>query len=687
MADSYTDRSEQFISSPAKILLHSGETSADIRSSETEEPKSPVPGDTPASPVRVSTTTWQVKKTADITSSKHVTEVTHHPRSVSTAEIQINEKKHSVDRTENKHTVETETKHINGSMNKKESVDGVEKRHGLDSAENDSCFVARVESVLEEKSVNVSLSTSENSFEEFSISKAADTALDVAGIPISDENKVYSKTNISGQGVFSPSFGVKDSTQVKPVSDDVGRRKDNNETSIQRITYTPGLSIRDFTLQEIKDKKHKSSESKQAVKSDAEAEASFDIGRSLSSLQASSMSWTTANQTEDDMLLSEQDLVQPPMVGELLHMFVCKGDNIEKKFPLPMSPEGELDSPEFYPSQQDKHLEMIDQLSVDDVLGMLDEAAGGVDDVSNEVISLNEAHPVKTEDKALSSLQGTDISVKKNSAVQVSTEFLDRTISLVTSITTEQNVEERSQMEIKTEMTSLTEQTVRLGQSSDSQDEVGRTINLKEVSRHRDISKSEVSTSQTNVVVVVKSEPIEIERKFNITADTEQKLINIGATLLKTKSFTDVYYDNLDYTLTLADCWLRKRKDEWQLKDSVVGNQANSSDITMQCVELTKESDIINTLLQKLKLGVPVTPSSVLDVIKAGELTEFATITTTRKTYKLPNCSIDLDLADNGFMVGEIDVMTTTDKIPSALRTMEDIAQQLGISLLQMPQC
>ena len=735
MGDKYTDRSEHFVSSPAKVLLHSDKTASQTNSSEAEGRESQVSenvssGDSPSSPVKVASATWQVKKTTAITSSTHITEVTHQPRSVSTAQIHIKDSNHSVDRTENKHTVVTETKHVEDGVQKKDDSKVVQS---TPTVKNDSPFVNRDESVME-KNGSVSTSTSENSFEDISISEAKDTALDVSGTPISDENKVYSRSITSEQSVFSSPFEVVDSTQVIPVCDDAARKKDNDETSIQRITYTPGLSIRDFTLEEIKDKKQKSPEMKQMVRSEAEAEVSFDIGRSLSSLQASSMSWTT-NQTDDD-LLSEQDLVQPLMVGELVHMSVCKVDDDAERFPLPLSPEGELYIPDVCSGLVDSVLEVTEN----DVLDMLDEAAGT--SVENKVNSTTESYMVKTEDIAFSNFE--DI-VEKKLAVQEQTDSPNRSDSLITSMTTEEEVKDRSQTEMKTEVKSLTEQrsqtemktevkslteqrsqtemktevkslteqrsqtemktevkslTEQRSQTEmktevkslteqsvslqlhhslvpENQDDANQTINLREVSQHKEASKSEVTSSQMEVSV--KSEPIEIERKFNITADTEQKLIALGASLVTTKSFTDVYYDNLDYTLTLANCWLRQRQGEWQLKDSVAGSMAHSRDITTQYAELTKESDIINTLLQKLQLHMSKSPSSVVDIIKAGALTEFATIMTTRKTYKLPNCSIDLDLTDSGFMVGEIEVMTTTDKIPSALKTIEETAHKLGM--------
>jgi hypothetical protein len=41
------------------------------------------------------------------------------------------------------------------------------------------------------------------------------------------------------------------------------------------------------------------------------------------------------------------------------------------------------------------------------------------------------------------------------------------------------------------------------------------------------------------------------------------------------------------------------------------------------------------------------------------DLDVFATFSTTRQTYHLPNCTVDLDIADFGFEVGEIEVMVS----------------------------
>ena len=60
--------------------------------------------------------------------------------------------------------------------------------------------------------------------------------------------------------------------------------------------------------------------------------------------------------------------------------------------------------------------------------------------------------------------------------------------------------------------------------------------------------------------------PIEVERKFTISADTEEKLRSLGARLHKEKVFTDMYFENDDYDLILSDCWLRRRNNSWEAK-------------------------------------------------------------------------------------------------------------------------
>ena len=68
------------------------------------------------------------------------------------------------------------------------------------------------------------------------------------------------------------------------------------------------------------------------------------------------------------------------------------------------------------------------------------------------------------------------------------------------------------------------------------------------------------SASQTPLESPAGSTMIEVERKFVIDQVTETRILDLAKThkvSQKEKTFTDVYYDTKDNTLTVADHWLR----------------------------------------------------------------------------------------------------------------------------------
>ncbi|KAJ8303541.1 hypothetical protein KUTeg_019937 [Tegillarca granosa] len=93
---------------------------------------------------------------------------------------------------------------------------------------------------------------------------------------------------------------------------------------------------------------------------------------------------------------------------------------------------------------------------------------------------------------------------------------------------------------------------------------------------------------------------IEIERKFKVTSESLDKLIKLEATLLKEWIFTDRYYDNDSYSLTLADAWLRQRNETWELK---LGRQlSEKAGLPTQYNEISNEKDIAQFLVKHFKM-------------------------------------------------------------------------------------
>ncbi|CAH1780459.1 unnamed protein product [Owenia fusiformis] len=166
---------------------------------------------------------------------------------------------------------------------------------------------------------------------------------------------------------------------------------------------------------------------------------------------------------------------------------------------------------------------------------------------------------------------------------------------------------------------------------------------------------------------------IEVERKFVIPDNCEAKLEEIGAKLLKEHTFNDVYFDNNTYALTLADHWLRKRNGSWELK--CPPEQREDSTTSQQYREISEEPKI----LEKLKSVITSEASTISDFLGVTKCEGFADFNTTRKSFSLDNYSIDLDLTNWGFKVGEIEtIVVNSDRVSEALAGIDSIADRLG---------
>ena len=124
----------------------------------------------------------------------------------------------------------------------------------------------------------------------------------------------------------------------------------------------------------------------------------------------------------------------------------------------------------------------------------------------------------------------------------------------------------------------------------------------------------------------------EVERKFHLTADEKERLLN-GAQFIGEKQFVDVYYDTADYRLTTQNWWLRSRAGQWELKLSRA-QHADRSVTNYQ--ELTTESDIRSAL--------HLSPNGTLEnTIRQHGYVPFCLCTTTRRKYQKGEFGIDLD--------------------------------------------
>jgi adenylate cyclase class IV len=164
---------------------------------------------------------------------------------------------------------------------------------------------------------------------------------------------------------------------------------------------------------------------------------------------------------------------------------------------------------------------------------------------------------------------------------------------------------------------------------------------------------------------------IEVEKKFSLTDEQEMKLLE-GAEFLGEKKFTDTYYDDDRYSLTTKDTWLRSREGRFELK--VPLNVAIEERVTDRYRELETDEEIAGYL------NLPE-HEALADALREIGYNPFATIVTTRRKYKKDGYGIDLDIADFGYNIAEIEYMTDEEsKIQDATQKLVEYATAHGLS-------
>lgn len=142
---------------------------------------------------------------------------------------------------------------------------------------------------------------------------------------------------------------------------------------------------------------------------------------------------------------------------------------------------------------------------------------------------------------------------------------------------------------------------------------------------------------------------IEVEKKF-ILKDEDIDRLTQGAEFISEKTFTDTYYDTVDFSLTTKDMWLRQRGDRFELKVPLNQGESISNRVLDQYEEYETEEEI-----RKI-LRLPEHKTLKEDLEDAG-YHSIGTLTTTRKKYKKGEFIIDLDIIDFGYQIGEIELM------------------------------
>lgn len=169
---------------------------------------------------------------------------------------------------------------------------------------------------------------------------------------------------------------------------------------------------------------------------------------------------------------------------------------------------------------------------------------------------------------------------------------------------------------------------------------------------------------------------IEVEKKFSLT-DREIITLTHGADLLSSKTFTDTYYDDENYSLTRKDYWLRKRDNQYELKTPLHKSVERKTD---QYEEVTD----IEKIIEILKLQVA---GSFEQTLEYYNLKPFCVCKTTRQKYRIDEFIIDIDKAeyegfeDFSYCICEIELLVENkDQIKQAIQKILIFAKQYNLS-------
>ncbi|ESO04805.1 hypothetical protein HELRODRAFT_79038 [Helobdella robusta] len=179
---------------------------------------------------------------------------------------------------------------------------------------------------------------------------------------------------------------------------------------------------------------------------------------------------------------------------------------------------------------------------------------------------------------------------------------------------------------------------------------------------------------------------IEIEKKFVVNDEILNKMLSLGAKLIKRESFTDVYYDTECHCLTTKNFWLRQRDEVWQLKSPTGHRTFEEGLFNSSYKETEKEDEIVNLIEPVLNQKYSQNQKCGLaEFLKLCNCQPFCKMTTHRQSYKLQDkFKIDLDVTDSGYAVGEIEMMINSETdIAEATNKIEDLSKKLELPITQ----
>jgi thiamine-triphosphatase len=205
----------------------------------------------------------------------------------------------------------------------------------------------------------------------------------------------------------------------------------------------------------------------------------------------------------------------------------------------------------------------------------------------------------------------------------------------------------------------------------------------------------------------------EVEEKFSLADRNrdhlEARLRNLGFSTSHSVHMVDWYYDNADFDLIERDCWLRCRETDgdpvsrqWQLKRRAITRDASSAAVyeeiegqraidNVSSILLNHRKMRFDTMNQKLSPIILLSPDCARDIapipsLPISELSVFAKIVTQRSSWKascgpFQQLTVDLDMTDYGYAVGEVEaVVAESDQIEAARTLVRGLVQALDVS-------
>merc|ERR1719474_278418 len=161
---------------------------------------------------------------------------------------------------------------------------------------------------------------------------------------------------------------------------------------------------------------------------------------------------------------------------------------------------------------------------------------------------------------------------------------------------------------------------------------------------------------------------IEVECKFVLPKDCRRRLEDAGAIQEAEKVFRDVYLDMVGLKLIRKDTWLRFREGKMELKYPQPNLQHTSKNT------IYREETDLQAICKILGCTVPTSCDDLPD----GWI-PLLDITTKREVWRLDDIVVVLDELEDGFTLGEVEVVVDhPDKVGWANTLIDQLADRLG---------